>query len=79
MCDVDMQPYTESDNGSNNDAASDEFEQVSLIEDDEFLAVAMRIILDFLDIDVDKAPNPGVLAEMVIDIMKVDKKRSPSK
>jgi hypothetical protein len=79
MCDVDMQPYTESDNGSNNDATSDEFEQVSLIEDDEFLAVAMRIILDFLDIDVDKAPNPGVLAEMVIDIMKVDKKRSPSK
>jgi hypothetical protein len=79
MCDVDMQPYAESDNDSNNDAASDEFEQVSLVEDDKSLAVALRIILDFLDIDVDKAPNPGVLAEMVIDIMKVDKKCSLSK
>jgi hypothetical protein len=79
MCDVDVQPYAESDNVSINDAASDDFEQVSLIDDDVFLAVAMRITLDRLDIDVDKAVNPGVLANMLLDVVKADKKRSPSK
>jgi hypothetical protein len=79
MCDVDVRPYAESDNGSINDAASDDLEQVSLIDDDVFLAVAMRITLDRLNIDVNKAVNPGVLANMLLDVVKADKKRSPSK